>query len=469
MSSSSGNRSSGSGLRRSRAVRDRGRATSGSSSCTWPRSASTSARSTRTTATSRSKAWRPNVRSSRSPTAADRSSSCATARPGIVARPSRKAIAEAFDRLYADRPAAARMGEAGNALDPRRGAALARRRRAAARTDGVPRRRRTALDAARAVGGRRSARGPARSGSWCSAGRCLRRPPASPPTTGRCWTGSSRIGFNERHRMDVLWPIEPKDAIRFPGYHLGVFQLGNNVEFHLEIYRAAFLDQRADRAARPRARRLRAGAEDGRRSAGVHGGARGRPRSAANLTSPDVVRNEPLREPWAPHVARRARGIIVHSRVLQAIPGGGRVPHAGLRRAAPGRGVATAHASGPSRGRASCARQLEARGVAPRRGARRHERGEAARRRARGRCASFADERPRRDRGSADRGLRRGAASVEPRGSRDRVSVFADVDDDDFLGWLAAADVVVDLRFPHRGEVSGSLDPRDAGGQARRW
>ena len=41
--------------------------------------------------------------------------------------------------------------------------------------------------------------------------------------------------------MDVLWPIEPKDAIKFPGYHLGIFQLGNNVEFHLEIYRAAFL------------------------------------------------------------------------------------------------------------------------------------------------------------------------------------------------------------------------------------
>ena len=37
------------------------------------------------------------------------------------------------------------------------------------------------------------------------------------------------------------------------------------------------------------------------------------------------------------------------------------------------------------------------------------------------------------------------------------MSVFADVDDADFLGWLAAADVVVDLRFPHRGEVSGSL------------
>ena len=29
--------------------------------------------------------------------------------------------------------------------------------------------------------------------------------------------------------------------------------------------------------------------------------------------------------------------------------------------------------------------------------------------------------------------------------------------DEDFLAWLSAADVAVDLRFPHRGEVSGSL------------
>ncbi|HEX6401298.1 MAG TPA: glycosyltransferase, partial [Actinomycetota bacterium] len=29
--------------------------------------------------------------------------------------------------------------------------------------------------------------------------------------------------------------------------------------------------------------------------------------------------------------------------------------------------------------------------------------------------------------------------------------------DDDFRAWLVAADVAVDLRFPHRGEVSGSL------------
>ncbi len=113
--------------------------------------------------------------------------------------------------------------------------------------------------------------------------------------------------------MDVLWPIEPKDAIRFPGYHLGIFQLGNNVEFHLEIYRAVFLmnalivlhDLALDDFV------------NGLKTAGDPLGymaARDAARLRGSLISPDIVRNEPLREPWAAHVARRARGIIVHSK-----------------------------------------------------------------------------------------------------------------------------------------------------------
>jgi hypothetical protein len=38
-----------------------------------------------------------------------------------------------------------------------------------------------------------------------------------------------------------------------------------------------------------------------------------------------------------------------------------------------------------------------------------------------------------------------------------RLTVATDVTDTEFLGWLHAADIVVDLRFPHRGEVSGTL------------
>jgi glycosyltransferase involved in cell wall biosynthesis len=38
-----------------------------------------------------------------------------------------------------------------------------------------------------------------------------------------------------------------------------------------------------------------------------------------------------------------------------------------------------------------------------------------------------------------------------------RVTLLPDVSDEDFLAWMCAADVAVDLRYPHRGEVSGSL------------
>jgi glycosyltransferase involved in cell wall biosynthesis len=49
------------------------------------------------------------------------------------------------------------------------------------------------------------------------------------------------------------------------------------------------------------------------------------------------------------------------------------------------------------------------------------------------------------------------ARLVERQGLRDRVTVGLDVPDEEFLAWIAAADVVIDLRHPHRGEVSGSL------------
>jgi glycosyltransferase involved in cell wall biosynthesis len=49
------------------------------------------------------------------------------------------------------------------------------------------------------------------------------------------------------------------------------------------------------------------------------------------------------------------------------------------------------------------------------------------------------------------------AATIDAHGIGDRVTVHHDVSDEDFRAWLVAADVAVDLRFPHRGEVSGSL------------
>jgi glycosyltransferase involved in cell wall biosynthesis len=48
-------------------------------------------------------------------------------------------------------------------------------------------------------------------------------------------------------------------------------------------------------------------------------------------------------------------------------------------------------------------------------------------------------------------------AAIRASGVADRVTVIRDVPDDEFLAWLCAFDVLVNLRYPHRGETSGSL------------
>jgi glycosyltransferase involved in cell wall biosynthesis len=267
--------------------------------------------------------------------------------------------------------------------------------------------------------------------------------------------GLRRIGFFDRHRMDVLWPIQPKDAPRMPGYRLGVFQLGNNVEFHLEAYRAAFLAQASlivlhDLALDDFVRGLKnLGDPLGFMATREAAASRG------NLRSADIVRNEPLREPWCAHVARRARGIVVHAdfgkRYLQEL--GCRtpvfvVPHPVIESAAD---VAAAVARGrelraPVEGNG--ARSLI---VAP------GDLNQAKRLDAVLASAHDLDD----DVHVALVGRRIEGYDIdrvlETAGLGARVTLAPDVTDADFRGWLAAADLVVDLRFPHRGEVSGSL------------
>jgi glycosyltransferase involved in cell wall biosynthesis len=264
--------------------------------------------------------------------------------------------------------------------------------------------------------------------------------------------GLARVGLTDRLRLDTVWPVGSQDAGRFPGYHLGVFQLGNNVEFHLEIYRAAYLTSALvvlhDLALDDFVRGLKAAGEPLGYMAAREAG-----RLRHTLTDPDVVRNEPLREPWCAHVVRRARGVIVHSdfgrRYLEGF--GCRtpvfvVPHPvteapGAFQAAEPRARALRASLGSpgflvvAPGDINEAKQLDAL------------------------VHTAADLGP--EARVAIVGRRIEGYDIDPviaaAGVRDRVRVHADVSDDDFRAWLVAADAVVDLRFPHRGEVSGSL------------
>ncbi|HVF07142.1 MAG TPA: glycosyltransferase [Actinomycetota bacterium] len=264
--------------------------------------------------------------------------------------------------------------------------------------------------------------------------------------------GLDRIGFAGRVAMDVVWPVEGRLAGRFPGYHLGVFQLGNNVEFHLEIYRAAYLTSALvvmhDLALDDFVRGLKAAGEPLGYMA-----AREAARLRRHVTDPDVVRNEPLREPWCAHVARRARGIVVHSdfgrRYLESF--GCRTPVFVV----PHPVIEAPDAFERARGRARDLRGSPGAPdflvVAP------GDMNEAKQLDALVNAAAHLGQ----DTHVAIVGRRIEAYDVEPivaaAGMSGRVSVHADVGDAEFLAWLVAADAVVDLRFPHRGEVSGSL------------
>ncbi len=269
--------------------------------------------------------------------------------------------------------------------------------------------------------------------------------------------GLQRIGFSGENRIDVLWPIERKHELRIHDYHLGVYHLGNNVEFHRQIYRWAVLhpglvvlhDIALDDFVR------------GMIGQGEPLGLRAKREALAlvaegRVTLPDALASEPLRVPWCADLARHSLGIIVHSEFCRRylLDLGCRTPvfvvahplpehEADVRRAdARGREIRAALSLRPDDTLIVAPGDLnESKGLGP--------------------LLSAVD---RLDRGRRVRvGLvgRRGLYDVERLVARSPASavttVATEVTDDDFRGWLSAADVVIDLRDPHRGEVSGSL------------
>jgi glycosyltransferase involved in cell wall biosynthesis len=266
--------------------------------------------------------------------------------------------------------------------------------------------------------------------------------------------GLHRIGFPKGLEIEAIWPAARRYEGALPWYALCVYHLGNNVEFHRDIYRDAIRvpglvvihDLALDDFVKGMVAR---GDPVGRRSA------REAIRNRERIRSEDLTTSEPLRVPWAAHVARRARGIVVHSefgrrylRELGSMTPVFVVPHPVVEREGDIRRA--------SARRMSLRRTLEARGM-------------------RTLVGVFGDLNAAKLIDVVCRAVGRLPepvhlvlvgrridgydvdAVVRESGLGGRLKLLPDVSDPDFLGWMGAADVAVDLRHPHRGEVSGSL------------
>ena len=265
--------------------------------------------------------------------------------------------------------------------------------------------------------------------------------------------GLDRIRY--RHRFQPIWPVQSRHEGTIPWHTMAVYHLGNNVEFHRDVYRHAIQTPGLlvihDLALDDFVRGMIANGDPLGHQAMREGLA-----NAPKLADlPDAELNEPLRIPYVAHAARRARGIVGHSpfveRYLRAF--GCRTPVTVV----PHPVVETDRAVRTAMGRRSVVRApLEVVGM-------------------RSLVGVFGDQNEAK---LVDVVL--AAASTLPEsvhvalvgrriegydldavvrssGLGGRVHVRTDVSDEDFLAWLCAADVAVDLRFPHRGEVSGSL------------
>jgi glycosyltransferase involved in cell wall biosynthesis len=266
--------------------------------------------------------------------------------------------------------------------------------------------------------------------------------------------GLERIGYSA-HKLEPIWPLEPKHEGTIPWHTMGVYHLGNNVEFHRDVYRHAIqtpgLTVIHDLALDDFVRGMIA-AGDPLGHQAMREGLLNAPKLAG---FEDAERNEPLRIPFVAHAARRARGLVVHSpfveRYLRAF--GCRTPVY----VAPHPVVETEAAVRAAERRRPVLRgPLESIGMralvvvaGDQNEAKLIDRVLAA-------VASLPEDVYLALVGRRIEGYDLDAV-VAAASLGARVGVHTDVSDEDFLAWLCAADVVVDLRFPHRGEVSGSL------------
>jgi len=261
--------------------------------------------------------------------------------------------------------------------------------------------------------------------------------------------GLDEIGFTAEHQLDPMWPLGPGAEERVRASDVGVFQLGNNVEFHGAIYRLSVWN--------PGVVVLHDLALDGLMyGLGLANDPLTLPARAEAMAA--AARNadleDPLGVPWCAQAVRRARTVIVHSRFARdyLLRAGCRTPI-----------VVTPHPLVERDDEIDAARERRARlrhrvargdevvvGIA---GDLNASKGIEAL------LAAFPRVR------SNVRGVLVGRTSshwdvqgaLRRSGVGDRVTVVTDVRDDEFLEWLCAFDILINLRHPHRGETSGSL------------
>ena len=261
--------------------------------------------------------------------------------------------------------------------------------------------------------------------------------------------GMRQAGLLERHDIRPMWPLTSDAEERVAAADVAVYQLGNNVEFHGEIYRLSVWY--------PGVAVLHDLALDGLMyGLGVARSPLAEPaRSEAIAAAPPGENLDyPLGVPWCAQAVRRARAVIVHSRFAASylerigcktpitiaphplVEADDEIDRARARGAAfrarvAGDGAVIVGIAGDLNASKGIAELLDAVGRVT----------SDLRVLLVGRSSPHWDLR----------------SVLRHSGVADRVTVVPDASDEDFLAWLSAFDVLVNLRNPHRGETSGSL------------
>ncbi|MEX0983972.1 MAG: glycosyltransferase family 4 protein [Actinomycetota bacterium] len=261
--------------------------------------------------------------------------------------------------------------------------------------------------------------------------------------------GLEETGFTRRHDVARLWPMNARARHRVHNADIGVYQIGNNVEFHGEIYEASVMDPGVVVVHDLGLDGLLGGL--GRMGNKLSEYAR---MEALSSTTKLAATGDPLESHSCAQVVRRARAVIVHSQFardhllrLGCLTPIFVAPHPLVERDAD---IVRAEARS-TRLLAKVARGDEiVVGVA---GDLNESKGigellrclRSIRSNVRlvlvGRVTPYWDVR----------------AEIRDAAVASKVTVVANASDDDFLAWLCAFDILVNLRFPHRGETSGSL------------